>query len=92
MPPPCYPRRANPDIAPTRWGGTYPRSEPNGKTLPRRAAVPDATSRRPRAKPTAEQRVTRPWSPSDTETGSSADEVGAEFAVQQVHQGCRWSR
>ena len=58
MPSPCCPRRANPDIAPTRWGGIYPRSEPNGKTLPRRAPVPDATFRRLRAKPTAGERVT----------------------------------
>jgi len=86
MPSPCCPRRANPDIAPTRWGRQPSTERPNGTALPRRAAVPDATFRSPRAKPTAEQRVTRPWSPSDTETGSSADQVGAEFAVQQIHQ------
>ena len=64
-----------------------PTQRPNDETLSRRAPVPGATSRSPRATPTAGQRVTRPRSTVRHETGSSADQVGAQFAVQQVHQG-----
>src|SRR5664279_6174606 len=44
-----------------------------------------SAARQPSRRPSS--RVTRPWSPSNTKTDSSADQVGAEFAVQQVHQG-----
>ena len=83
---PCWPRRANPDITTHPLGRHPPTQRPNVTALPRRTAVPDATSAPPNQTVPAGQ-----WLPgrghSPTANRSSADQVHAEFTVQQIRQG-----
>ena len=83
---PCWPRRANPDSITHPLGRHSPTQRPNVTALPRRTAVPDATSAPPNQTVPAGQ-----WLPgcghSPTANRSSADQVHAEFTVQQIRQG-----
>jgi len=63
-----------------------PTQRPNNTACRAWRGVPDATSRSLRAKPTAGGAGYPAAVTIRHETGSSADQVGAEFTLQQIHQ------